>query len=367
MKPLLQSPLGLLLLLAEVTNSLQVQEKRRPISVKETVERTGFKYYCDSCGVGFKKQKNLEQHLAGKTHLQVVAERASIWERFSAAAPSWAAAAPPPPPSPPGAEKDEAEAEASMDVLTRWSVLDDLDNFPKRASGMLDPSATVASISPASRARFYRYLHDSFGKHYPELPAILHEVDASGSGRYLRVKELFESFEAFKILSSVVLTAEQQGRPVPAIWDLACGHGLVGILLAYRFPRKKVVCVDLERRPAFAAFADAWRMHGDAHGGDGSDPLANLEYREGDLKRVFDEQAAALRGGGGGGAEGDEEGDAGGGRGADERLETGNGGGDGCFPSVVGGGDFVVALHACNEANRDVVLGAQAAGAVWGE
>ena len=184
---------------------------------------------------------------------------------------------------------------------------------------------------------------------------------------YLRVKELFESFEAFKILSSVVLTAEQQGRPVPAIWDLACGHGLVGILLAYRFPRKKVVCVDLERRPAFAAFADAWRMHGDAHGGDGSDPLANLEYREGDLKRVFDEQAQHY-------AEEEEEerkatkrGTQEEGEERDERLETGNGGGDGCFPSVVGGGDFVVALHACNEANRDVVLGAQAAGAVWGE
>jgi hypothetical protein len=49
------------------------------------------------------------------------------------------------------------------------------------------------------RVRLYRYLRDSFGEHYPELPAIMHYMDVVGDGRYLRVKEIFETLEAFKV------------------------------------------------------------------------------------------------------------------------------------------------------------------------
>uniref|UniRef100_A0A7S1SIH7 Methyltransferase domain-containing protein n=1 Tax=Tetraselmis chuii TaxID=63592 RepID=A0A7S1SIH7_9CHLO len=117
------------------------------------------------------------------------------------------------------------------------------------------------------------------------------------------------------------MASERRGRSVDTIWDLACGHGLLGIMLACRFPRKRVVCVDLEARPAFAAYRAAWERCGDLSPG-WEKPLQNVEYREGDLLGVF---------------------------------ESGE----------VKPGDCCVALHACNEANRDVVEGARHAGASW--
>lgn len=69
------------------------------------------------------------------------------------------------------------------------------------------------------------------------------------------------------------------------IYDLACGHGLVGMLLAYRFPRKQVVAVDLERRQAWDAYMQAWSRCGQKLPG-WDHPLANVEFREDDLKSV---------------------------------------------------------------------------------
>ena len=361
---------------------------RRPTAIQATMERTGFKYWCDDCGVGFKKKKNWEQHRAGKKHAKVVAEKASSWDHFVTSAPTWAT----------NNESSSSlssplvssETALSIDVATAWSVLDDLDKFPTRHSGMLDPSATVASISPAQRGRFYRYLIDNFGVHYPELPSIFHHVDASGCGRFLRVKELFESLEAFKVLSSVVLTSQSQQRsqekeasepPESAsssssfssrstIWDLACGHGLVGILLAYRFPKQRVVCVDLERRPAFDAFVAAWDAHGDVYNGD-MGPLDNLFYVEGDLKHAFT-GISLVSGSAPSGSRGSQK-EAEEGRGRDGekgrdltlRRSPGRAAPQAATLDFVRRGDCVVALHACNQANVDVVRGARHAGAVW--
>jgi hypothetical protein len=81
------------------------------------------------------------------------------------------------------------------------------------------------------------------------------------------------------------------------------------------------VCVDLERRPAFEEYLKGWKARGFAlEGGNYSDPLGNIQYIEGDLNGVL---------------------------------------------SSVGADSCVVALHACNEANRDVVEGAKASGALW--
>ena len=104
--------------------------------------------------------------------------------------------------------------------------------------------------------------------------------------KYLRVKELFETMESFKKISEQIVAVttqiqqeraqeqeqqqkqkqkherqqhseekentkskKQKKRPAPVslhIYDLACGHGLLGVLLAYRFPHCIVHCVDLE-------------------------------------------------------------------------------------------------------------------------
>jgi len=299
------------------------QNPRRPAEVQRTFDKHKSKYFCTDCGVPFTKEKNFKEHLEGKAHKRAVASRATAWDDFKASAPSWA-----------------AEDDPTMDVLTAWGA-SDLSKFPLRAT-CLDPSPTLRKLSPAQRARFYRYLRDNFGEHYPELAAIFHHMDTfKEDHRFLRVKELFESLEAFKVIASVVLTAQQQGRTIDTIYDMACGHGLVGILLAYRFPRKQVVLVDLERRPAFDAYVEAWEAEGFAYipttanggccndlgvcndngGVDPPSPLGNVEYREADLNDALQNE--------------------------------------------VGPNSLVIAMHGCNEANTDVVNGARAKGALW--
>jgi hypothetical protein len=182
------------------------------------------------------------KHISGKAHARALFDKESALEEFASSAPTWAAI-----------------SDAEVDVTTPWRATE-FNDFPMRARCM-DPSATLGSLTPKQRGRFFRYLRDVFGTHYPEFTAIFHHVDTTAP-QYLRVKELFESLESFQLVASLVLTAQRQGREVNEIFDLACGHGLTGILLAYRFPRKKVVCVDLERRPAFKAFADAWIAKG---------------------------------------------------------------------------------------------------------
>ena len=285
-------------------NNINQKQSRRTPAVQTTLETTGHKYYCATCGVGFKKQKNFQQHIDGRTHQRVESERASAWLDFCTDVPTWTNSN----------DKDKAE-DAILDVHTQWAY-SELSNFPHRSS-CIHPSATIESIGPQLRARFWRYLRDSFGKHYSEFAPIFHEVSLS-SPRYLRVKELFESLETFKLTSSIILMAQSNNKTIDTVYDLACGHGLVGILLAYRFPKMKIICVDLEARESFLAFQAAWRKLGDSYGME--TPLANIEYREADLLTVR---------------------------------------------SQVTPSSFLVATHACNEANRDVVDMAHGVGALW--
>lgn len=277
---------------------------RRPAAVQRTLDNHGVKYFCVDCGVPFSKERNFKEHLRGKSHLRTVADQTTVWEDFKNSAPAWA-----------------DEKDPTIDVLTAWGS-SDLSNFPSRAT-CLHPSFTISKLSSSHRARFYRYLRDEFGEHYPEFTSIFYHMDTSLNRRFLRVKELFESLESFKVISSLILTAKQQGREIETIFDMACGHGLVGILLGYRFPRTRVVLVDLKRRPAFDAFVDAWKAQGVALPSTDhtSSPLGNIEYREADLNDI------SLR--------------------------------------EVDSKSLVVALHGCNEANTNAVEGARANGALW--
>merc|ERR1711907_525062 len=74
----------------------------------------------------------------------------------------------------------------------------------------------------------------------------------------LRVKEMFETLETFLLIERQVCIirarARKHGCPeddIECILDLACGHGLLGILLGMRFSDVHVMCVDLEKRVAF--------------------------------------------------------------------------------------------------------------------
>jgi len=76
----------------------------------------------------------------------------------------------------------------------------------------------------------------------------------------VRVKELFESLAAFAAIEGwLAARARRGGAPLRLIADVACGHGLVGILLAHRFPRTAVVCCDVARRQSYDAMVAAFR------------------------------------------------------------------------------------------------------------
>ena len=75
------------------------------------------------------------------------------------------------------------------------------------------------------------------------------------------MKELIESVEAFKLLLAFLATAEHAGgtyNEVETFFDLACGHGLVGVLVAYAFPSRRVVACDRVRRRAFDVYVRAF-------------------------------------------------------------------------------------------------------------
>ena len=43
-------------------------------------------------------------------------------------------------------------------------------------------------------------------------------------------------------------------QPPHRIYDIASGHGLLAVLLAYRFPTMKVLSLDREKRDGFAHY-----------------------------------------------------------------------------------------------------------------
>ena len=109
-----------------------------------------------------------------------------------------------------------------------------------------------------------------------ELSGIIAET-ARRHPRHLRVKELFETVVAYKRIGQAIYEHWRAGE-VEAVYDFACGHGLLGVLLAYRFPKLRVVCVDLERRPAFDNYLAVARDMGVS--------LSNVEYLESDFRKV---------------------------------------------------------------------------------
>lgn len=78
--------------------------------------------------------------------------------------------------------------------------------------------------------------------------------------QYLRVKELLESVETFNIIVAHLNSAEsfRASKSYDTFFDLACGHGLVGVLLAHAFPKRMVRSFDRARRPALVAFCRAF-------------------------------------------------------------------------------------------------------------
>lgn len=233
----------------------------------------------------------------------------------------------------------QRQEELTLNVSKLWSN-DELSTlqFKFRAT-CLHPSTMMKHLQPHQKCRVWRYLRDAMGVgHYTEVATIMAAVDAfigeadededEGEGQaegervrvpvpmgpgtnrdryakqhanlgFLRIKELFESFEAYRVLSNFVLAAEKRG-PVPRIVELGAGHGLVGVLLAYRFPHIEVVLIDRARRGIFDIFLECWERHGhespllDKYRGEAPEgkasaankALPNIRFVEGDISQA---------------------------------------------------------------------------------
>ena len=141
-------------------------------------------------------------------------------------------------------------------VGQRVQQSDVLDDLPMRAT-TLQQNVLVASLSPALQLRVWAWVGRRCMPRNPELVRAL-AACAAACPTALRVKELLESVEAYAVAEAFISGCAVRGRPTHTIADVACGHGMVGLLLAYRFPHSKVVCCDLARRPAFDAMVGAF-------------------------------------------------------------------------------------------------------------
>ncbi len=177
---------------------------------------------------------------------------------------------------------------------------DMLERYP------MDSNAMVHDLDAERLEMLGIYLTETLVS--PELAATILEI-SERHPKYLRVKELFETVEAYRRIGQGIYEQWRAGN-VETIYDFACGHGLLGVLLAYRFKKLKVVCVDLERRPAFGHYLDIARDRGVA--------LENISYLECD----FNDVALAPK-------------------------------------------SYVICIHACNEGTRDALDMAKAADACF--
>ena len=140
----------------------------------------------------------------------------------------------------------------------------------------------------------------------------------------LRVKELFETIESFRLIEKQIsginaVAKKRNEKGIETIFDLACGHGLLGVLLAYRFPASRVICVDLMKRPCFEHYVCAFQKHGTPDAGEAV-AVSNVSFRECDFSALASEVSAS---------------------------------------------SFLVMIHGCNEASKDAVNIAQEAGAAF--
>lgn len=239
------------------------------------------------------------------------------------------------------ARKEAKEARAPA-----WR-LEMLDKFPCRES-TLDQHTQVSELSPELLMLITQYLAYRFQGDAAEVTAALQSV-WQNHPKSLRVKELFETVEALSLISqqldiirskgqctrsrsAAVLGRSQRnnlpskedvdapvdgnpGLAIKTIFDMASGHGLLGVLLAYRFADIQVICVDLEQREAFDHYVGAFKTFGIPDSASLEDePLSNIEFKEGDIADV-----------------------------------------------TVPPSSFVVCVHACNEANKIAVDRAQEA------
>ena len=115
---------------------------------------------------------------------------------------------------------------------------------------------------------------------------------------HLRIKELFETVEVWRKVVAHLQRCNEVRKslgfaPVARIYDIASGHGLLSVLLAYRFPELTVIAVDREQRPGFAHYVQAVDAFGEAVPGEPR-CLSRLSFLVSDFREVRTEAPCGL-------------------------------------------------------------------------
>jgi len=220
--------------------------------------------------------------------------KAAVVKEFAATANAWARG---------------AESVPASELLRPWTP-EDLRHFPLRRGRCLHPRPRVADLPPLLRARTWVYLRQ-LNPHPPSLASIFAHIDGTRGRHRIGMKEVFESCEVASLLVRWISQRRSVGVRIDRVVEAACGHGLVGMLLAHCLLGTPVVGIDLVERPSTRVARAAWERWGR--------PLDNFRCLQGDARDAAD----------------------------------------------LDGHSLVVAVHACNEATLDVLDMARAAGSLW--
>ncbi|OUS43332.1 hypothetical protein BE221DRAFT_80866 [Ostreococcus tauri] len=222
--------------------------------------------------------------------------------------------------------------EVKEEVRKKWNLSELCDSLPMRES-CLSTHTRFSDLDGYLRVRFLEYLSTTVPA-MPELAGVVLAMEKT-SPQYLRVKELLESIEVFKLVVAHLQSAENLRRKVhyDTFFDLACGHGLVGVMLAHAFPGRRVRSFDVARRPAFLAFCHGFANIGHARGSlsprieasnvddcEEKPALPNIDFTHGDIVAA---------------------------------------------KAFLNDASFVIALHGCNELNKIAVDMARDINALW--
>ena len=226
-----------------------------------------WRYQCELCACCFDKRKSYEAHLLGKRHAASLDDEEDVWREYQRSGMWYSPAVP----------RSEATRAFSLDRF--------VEGLPGRTrsstgrvlgageSGQLDPGLVIQALSDDKRAALFRYCSGlgaraGRGPTPPALAltAMLNVLDP----RYCRVKEILESAETYTHIARLLAH-----RRVSRVFDVGCGHGLVGMLCAAAMPAVHVHSVDLSPRSSFEAQREAFIRSGT--------PLHNLSFECGGL------------------------------------------------------------------------------------
>ena len=197
------------------------------------------------------------------------------------------------------ASKRQCKRKAS-DLPTDWTNMqkrkggkrrqrfDELFSALPRSANVIDSNSMVDDLPDEFKQQLKAYIIERCPGS-AEIADVLFWV-AEQFPQQLRSKEMCETVESVTLIGADINSRlSKQHDPTGArrenmtIYDLACGHALGGLMLAYRFSFIKVVCIDKEERPCWSSYRAAFEKFGKKANKDDSTVTDNVSFVSGDI------------------------------------------------------------------------------------